>query len=77
MSLQAFKDATSRGIYGMTATEAHNKGICIDCKQQIVQGTNIFTPADQREYQISGVCAVCWDKIFAGPEDAGEDEAPR
>ena len=60
MSLQAFKDNLARGLYGMTATEAVARGICINCKQI---PTPFPTEAARREYLfISGLCDACFKK---------------
>lgn len=61
MDLQSFKDAFASGIYGMTASEARNKGICIHCKQP----PKLYSEAGRREYQISGLCELCFDEITA------------
>ena len=54
-----FKDALALSIYGMTATEAHHKGICISCRQVPQHQSTI----DVKEYRISGLCGDCFDEI--------------
>lgn len=62
--LKDFKDALSRDAHGITKDEALSQGICIACK-----GPPRFkTEAGEREYQISGMCEVCWDALFEGDE---------
>lgn len=68
-TLQQFKDDFARQLFGQTSTEAQDQGICIECKQPAVLGVNIFTPAGSREYKISGLCEVCFDKIFEESEE--------
>lgn len=63
-TLQQFKNDMAKHLYGITVAEAHEKGICISCKQE-VGDTNIHTLSGQKEYKISGLCEDCWDKIFA------------
>lgn len=81
MSMQDFKDAVAMKIYGITLTEAHAKGICIDCKESMYQPIpydsimrNELTPLDVKEYKISGICPICWDKQFP-PEKHTEQPA--
>ena len=65
MSLQEFKDKTATSAFGMTKSEAHAKGICIDCKEPVnILELLELSPIDAKEYQISGICPKCWDKIF-------------
>ena len=61
--LQDLKDSLSKGLYGMTSTEAREKGVCVQCKKKVVTGVNVFTEAGHREYHISGLCEVCFDSI--------------
>ena len=65
MTLQAFKDALSKAATGLTAAEAQQQGICIDCKQP----PTFHTEAGRREYQISGICEPCFDKLFPEEEE--------
>lgn len=65
MGLNEFKDDMAKSIYGMTKAEALEKGICIDCKKPITEAS-FYSPGGKREYQITGMCEHCYDKIFAG-----------
>jgi hypothetical protein len=29
-------------------------------------------PSDERELLISGICPLCWEKLFGGEDDEGE-----
>lgn len=73
--LQGFKDSLSRGTYGMTKAEAHAKGVCVDCKQPVAG--LLRTIAEEREYRISGICGLCWDKMFSYEEvEAATPDTP-
>lgn len=63
VNMDDVKDNLSRAATGMTKAEAHAQGICIECKQPWQPKTH--TDAGQREYQISGVCEECFDRLFA------------
>lgn len=60
--MQKFKDSISKDIHGMTRAEAHEKGICVDCKKN-VEG-RVYSEAGRREYQISGMCELCFDELM-------------
>ena len=62
MDLELFKAELARAIFGMTQQEAIDKGICIDCKRD--PEPHIHTEAGKAEYQISGLCEDCFDKMF-------------
>ncbi len=62
MSLQDFKDMIAKQAFGMTTAEAHEKRICIDCKEDIDE-IGFPTEEDEAEYRITGLCWRCF------PED--------
>lgn len=62
MSLQKFKDDLAKEVYGETTNEAKDKGLCIQCKEPAIP--NCYSPAGIREYEISGLCEKCFDKIM-------------
>lgn len=62
-ALQQFKDDVARAHHGITMREALARRICIDCKQPPA----LRTDAERREYQISGLCGPCYDKLY--PEE--------
>lgn len=68
--LKEFQDNMARNLYGVTKSEAISKGICIACK--LPAKPRIYSDAGRREYQISGLCEVCFDEITK-PRDE-EDE---
>ena len=62
--LKNLKEDFGKALYGMTANEAREQGICIRCKEPIV----FQTEADIREYAMSALCSKCWDEITKGDE---------
>ena len=59
MSLQAFKDGLAKTMFGMTVAEAHEKGVCISCKESMAD-LGMPTDKDREEYRISGLCYKCF-----------------
>jgi hypothetical protein len=50
--------------------ELQNQRLCIHCRQP--QSTEVritWTQAGQREWNISGMCEPCFDRIFAEPKE--------
>jgi hypothetical protein len=66
-TLQRLKDDLAREAFGLTASEAIQKGVCIRC-QEIPR---YYTEAGRREYFISAVCEPCYDEMTGGT-DHGE-----
>ncbi len=60
MNLKQFKNELAVDAYGM----APDGKVCIECRNPPVRGKNIQTDAGQREFEISGLCETCFDKIF-------------
>lgn len=60
--LNALKDKMAKDLYGISRTEALQKGICVSCKEPAMP--KCTTTAGRKEYPISGLCEVCYDKIF-------------
>ena len=44
----------------MTVAEAHEKGICINCRKP----PTWYSPEGAAEYAISGICEPCFDALF-------------
>lgn len=45
---------------------------CVRCSQ-LFSDANVKTEAGWKEIKISGFCELCWDKLFAEPEDENCD----
>jgi hypothetical protein len=58
-SLRDFQKQMEEAVYGETPA-----GHCVNCKQPFSQA-NVRTEAGWKETQISKLCEVCWDKLFA------------
>lgn len=65
MSLDDFLDRGYRKAFGESREEAKQNRRCVVCKQPPV----FYTDAGRREYEISGVCEMCFDKMFPPDED--------
>lgn len=50
--------------YHRTVLRAHEKGICVACGE--FAAPRIYSPEGRAEYQISGMCEVCFDDMFEG-----------
>jgi len=61
-SLQELRNTFAKTLFGMTKDVAIEKGICIDCKKPVM--ANCYSDAGQREYQISGLCERCFNRIM-------------
>ena len=60
-SLQQFKDKMARAAHGMTKRQALDQFICISCKKDMRNAE--MSVKDWKEYNISGYCNVCWEKL--------------
>lgn len=54
-------------IFGIDRTECIKSGRCVMCSR-LVTGFN--DALSQREYQISGMCQACQDRIYHAREEA-------
>lgn len=59
-ALQQFIDHMGRDFFGMSRSEAHRTGLCIDCKQKAKP--LIYSKAGEKEYTMSGMCERCFDR---------------
>lgn len=57
-----FKNDVAASIFGISLKEAHSRKICVSCKEAITFPTEI----SEREYEISGLCDICFDNITLG-----------
>jgi len=71
--LERMKDAMAQDLFGMTKGMAHQRGVCIQCGQPpAFYPPDNPDPRDVREYEISGLCPACFDRICTPPVDADE-----
>lgn len=61
--LRALSDELNKSAYGETIQEANDKGNCISCKQPAL--LRCSTEAGRREFYISGLCEICFDRMFS------------
>ena len=57
--MQDFKDRIAQELYGITITEAKEKGICLSCKEEAIP--KCYSKEGKSEYLISGLCEKCFD----------------
>jgi hypothetical protein len=60
-----FVERGYRETFGETREEAQGKRVCVSCKQH----PTFTTEAGRREYEISGLCEPCWDRIMMPPDE--------
>jgi len=61
MNLKEFREQVTKSTFGMTIKEAHEKGVCIDCKKPAL--VRCYSKAGANEYKISGMCEMCFDEL--------------
>jgi hypothetical protein len=61
-SLEQFKDDLNTNLFGITTKQAQEQNVCIECKKSITPAS-FYSEAGRKEYQISGLCEYCFDKI--------------
>lgn len=59
VNLNQLKEDLAKDAYSMTVAEAKAKGICICCKKP----PTFYSEPGRREYQITGLCEPCFDKL--------------
>lgn len=55
-------------IFGLRPSEAIEQRICIDCKKPL-DHTNLRCSAEVAEYQKTGLCGRCFDRITLFAEE--------
>ena len=63
-ALKNLKSNLAKDLFGMTKEEALAQELCISCKQPAMSGC--YSDAGVREYNISGTCERCFDRITGG-----------
>ena len=66
-TLNEAKENLAKSIFGITANEAWEKGICVQCKKPAME--RCYSQAGYREYLISGMCECCFDALFSSERD--------
>ena len=61
-SITTLADKMGEELYGVNPSESMSKGICIDCKEPAL--SKCYQEAGKKEFYISGLCEVCFDKMF-------------
>ncbi len=59
--LDKLKETTAKTAFGSTKAEVLKEGICISCREEALP--KCYSEAGRREYQISGLCELCFDEI--------------
>lgn len=59
--MDSYIDKLSLSFFGMTRRDAHEKKVCISCKEPVDQH-NLPTALDVKEYSISAMCCNCYPK---------------
>lgn len=54
-----------------TPSESQAAGICFVCGE--LAEPRCTTDAGRKEYKISSMCEICWDKLFMEEGQEGED----
>jgi hypothetical protein len=60
-----FVERGYREAFGETREDAKDKRVCVSCKQH----PTFTTEAGRREYEISGLCEPCFDRIALPPDE--------
>ena len=60
-ALQDFIDEITMSQVGLTQKQAHDHQVCVWCGQPVISFRDKLS---QKEYNISGFCQRCQDKIF-------------
>ena len=59
--MQDLKGYFAKKLYGISVSEAHKNGVCIQCKEKAL--LKCYSLAGKAEYKISGLCEECFDEI--------------
>lgn len=60
--LKKLADDLSKAEFGQTSEQAVESGCCIECKLPALP--RCYSEAGKREFRISGMCEICFDKMF-------------
>jgi hypothetical protein len=62
----------AKQVWGMTPSDAWEKGICIQCHKNALEGC--YSKAGIKEYTISALCERCFDEITCKGEEEDIEE---
>ena len=65
--MNKFTESLGKEIFGVSPKESIAKHRCIGCWTFVDLGA--MSPVDAKEFSISGLCPVCWDKMFEEPKE--------
>ena len=65
-SLQDFQTTLDEQCYGKDFKKNKAEGLCIDCKEPAIP--KCYSNAERKEFQISGLCEECFNKLMSGEE---------
>ena len=71
--LQDFKDLVAKSIFGGDVLKDRERGLCVKCREPAIP--KCYSPAGIAEYGISGLCELCFDKLFEEPEEVNDAHA--
>lgn len=60
-TLQDLADTLSKELFGGTLSEAHEKGVCVQCGKKMDDFPN---DESRIEWEISGLCTICQKEFF-------------
>ena len=63
-ALKRFLDDLAEEMFGLTRTEAHREGLCVNCKQPI--SSMKMEGLDMAEWKISALCPKCFIEHSGG-----------
>lgn len=63
--IENFIDSFARGAFGRERTQSIKNDVCTICGEPAVEFEDELS---KREYEISGMCQICQNKVFDGEE---------
>jgi len=71
MDLKELREEMAKDLYAFSLSKAWERGICIECRQNAL--SNCYSEDGRREYKISGLCELCFDRMHVGKEEEDDD----
>jgi hypothetical protein len=63
-TLEDFIDAFAKASFGRERSQAARESICVMCGEKINPDKDFRDDISRKEYDISGLCQKCQDKVF-------------